>query len=104
MGNSILVQEVTRGFAEDIALRERYQEEGFGLETGFEKQEWAEERILELKETYGLTDTDIRLVKHISSPETGEKPVWEVFVKAGKGLKVDFLINNVSRRRITTEK
>jgi len=26
------VQEVTRGFREDTALRERYQKEGFGLE------------------------------------------------------------------------
>jgi hypothetical protein len=91
MTNLIHAQEVTKGFAEDIALRERYQKEGYGLETVFEKQEWAEERILELKETYGLIDTDIRLVKHISSPETGEKPVWEVYVKDGKGVKVDFL-------------
>lgn len=84
-------QEVTRGFGEDIALRERYQEEGFGLETVFEKQEWAEDRITELKQTYGLTDADVRLVEHISTPETGEKPTWEVYVKAGKGLAVLFL-------------
>jgi hypothetical protein len=37
------IQEVTKGFSEDSALRERYQEEGFGLETVFEKQEWADQ-------------------------------------------------------------
>ncbi|MFQ6122952.1 MAG: hypothetical protein ACE5LA_07865 [Dehalococcoidales bacterium] len=91
MSNSIPIQEVTKGFAEDITLRECYEKEGFGLETGFERQEWAEQRVLELKEDYGLTDTDIRLVKHISTPETGEKPAWEVYVKVGKGLEVLFL-------------
>lgn len=85
------MEEVTRGFSEDIALRERYQKEGFGLETVFEKQKWAEDRIKELKQTYGLTDADIRLVNHISTPETGEKPAWEIYVKVGKGLPVLFL-------------
>jgi len=85
------IQEVTRGFAEDIALRERYHKKGFGLETVFEKQEWAEGRVTELKQTYGLTDADIRLVKHISTPETGEKATLEVYIKAGKGLPVLFL-------------
>ncbi len=84
-------QEITRGFAEDIALRERYEKEGFGLETAFEKQEWAESRVIELKQTYDSTDADIRLVKHISSPETGERIAWEVYVKAEKGLSVLFL-------------
>jgi len=91
MSNSIHVEEETRGFAEDIALRECYQKEGFGLETAFEKPEWAEERVSELKDVYGLTEDDIRLVKHVSTPETGEKPVWEVYVKDWKGVKVDFL-------------
>ncbi|MDI6889476.1 MAG: hypothetical protein QMC83_00835 [Thermodesulfovibrionales bacterium] len=85
------IQEVTSGFSEDSALRERYQEEDFGLETVFEKQEWAEDRVTELKQTYGLTDDDIRLIKHISTIETGEKPTWEIYVKAGKGLSVLFL-------------
>ena len=84
------IQEVTRGFGGDIALRERYQKEGFGLETVFENQEWGEGRVTELKQTYGLTDADICLIKHISTPETGEKPTWEVYVKAGKGLPVLF--------------
>ena len=91
MNNTIRSQEVTRGFAEDIVLRERYEKEGFGLETAFEKQGWAEARVLELKQTYNLTDADIRLVKHISSPETGKRPAWEVFVKVGKGPEVLFL-------------
>jgi hypothetical protein len=82
------IQEVTRGFGEDIALRKRYEREGFGLETVFKKQDWADGRVTELKQTYGLVDADIRLVKHISTPETGEKPAWEVYVKAGKGLQV----------------
>lgn len=81
---SLSVRQVTRGFAEDIALREHYQKDGFGLETVFDKQEWAEDRVRELKQTCGLTDADIRLVKHISTPETGEKPTWEVYVKARK--------------------
>ncbi|MEW6161887.1 MAG: hypothetical protein AB1606_00980 [Nitrospirota bacterium] len=84
------IQEVTKGFSEDRALRERYQKEGFVLETVFEKQEWAKDRVIELKQTYSLTDADIRLVKHISTPETGEKSTWEVYVKAGKGLHVLF--------------
>lgn len=91
MKPSLYVQQVTRGFAEDIALRGRYQKEGFGLETVFDKRQWAEGRITELEQTYGLTDAHIRLVKHISTPETGEKPTWEVYVKAGKGLPVLFL-------------
>lgn len=89
--SSLYVQQVTRGFAEDSALRERYEKEGFGLETVFEKREWAEDRVAELRQTYDLTNADIRLVKHISTPETGEKPTWEVYVKAGKGLPVLFL-------------
>ncbi len=84
------MQEVTHGFSEDIALRKRYQKEDFGLETVFEKQKWAEDRMTELKQTYGLTDADIRLVNHISTPETGEKLAWEIYVKAGKGLHVLF--------------
>lgn len=82
------VKEETRGFAEDIALRERYQKEGFGLETVFEKQEWAEKRILEIKESYGINDSEVRLVKHISSSETGQKPSWEIYVKTENGLRV----------------
>lgn len=91
MNNRFLVQEVTRGLAEDVALRKRYEEESFGLETAFEKEEWAKARVVELKRTYGLTDVDIRLVRHVSSPETGERSAWEVYVKASKGVEVLFL-------------
>lgn len=84
-------QEVTRGFVEDVALRELYEKEGFGLETAFERKGWAKTRMLELKETYNLNNDDIHLVKHISSPETGKKVAWEVFVRDGKGLDVLFL-------------
>ena len=94
--NFLYIQEVTYGFSDDLALRERYQQEGFGLETVFEKQKWAEERITELKQTYGLTDADIRLVNHISTSETGERPTWEIYVKAGKGLPVLFLTRDGS--------
>lgn len=91
MKHYLHIQDVTRGFSEDIALRVSYQKEGFGLEAVFEKQEWAEGRVTDLKQTYGLLVPDIRLVKHISTPETGEKPTWEVYVKAGKGVPVLFL-------------
>lgn len=80
--------EITRGFSEDIALRKHYKREGFGLESVFEKREWAEDRAAELKQTYGLTDADIRLVRHVS---TGGKITEEVYAKAGKGLPVLFL-------------
>ena len=86
-----LTQEITRGFAEDVALRERYEKEGFGLETAFEEREGAESRVLELKQTCDLADADIRLVKHFSSPETAEKAVWELYVKANKRVEVLFL-------------
>lgn len=89
-GTSTAIQEVTKGFVEDIDLRKRYEKQSFGLETVFEKREWAEARVKELEQMYGLTDEDIRLVKHISTPETGAKPAWEVYVKAEKGLRVLF--------------
>jgi hypothetical protein len=91
MRNVVPVQDITKGFVEDITLREHYQEEGLGLETGFERRDLAEKRISDLKEAYKLADSDIRLVKHISSPETGEKTTWEVYVRDGKGVEVLFL-------------
>jgi len=91
---SIPIHEVTKGFVEDFNLRKRYEKQGFGLETFFEKQEWAEARTVELKQTYSLADDEVRLVRHISTLETGEKPTWEVYVKAEKGAKVLFLNSN----------
>lgn len=85
------VQAVTRGFAEDTALRKRYEEDGFGLEAVFEKRAWAEGRISDLQETYGLSEEDTRLVKHISTPASGQKTAWEVYVKIRKGLRILFL-------------
>ena len=82
---------ITRGFTEDILLRKRYQEEGFGLETVFENREWAEARIRELRCSHNLSETDVRLVEHVSTPETGERGSWEVYVSAMKGLSVLFL-------------
>jgi len=87
----IAFQDVTKGFAEDNALRQRYEKEGFGLETGFERRDWAEERIADLRQEYNLVDSDIRLVRHISSPETGEKTIWEVYIRDNKGVEVLFL-------------
>jgi hypothetical protein len=91
MKNAVTVQDITKGFIQDINLRERYQEEGFGLETGFERRDWAEKRITDLKEAYNLADSDIRLVRHISSPETGKKTTWEVYVRDVNGIEVLFL-------------
>jgi len=91
MSNLIAVQDVTKGFSEDIALRQHYEKEGFGLETGFERRDLAEKRISDLKEVYKLAGSDIRLVRHISSPETGEKTTWEVYIRDGKGVEVLFL-------------
>lgn len=88
------IQEVTKGFIEDITLRKRYERQSFGLDTVFEGPEWADDRVTELKQTYCLTDNDIRLVKHISTPETGENSSWEVYVKSGKGVSVLFLNQN----------
>lgn len=68
------LQGITRGFGENIALRKRYQKEGFGLETVFERQEWADGRATELKQIY----------EHISTSETGEKPTWGFMSKLEK--------------------
>lgn len=81
-----VIRQTTRGFAEDAALRESYASEGFELETVFEKPKWAQQRASELITTQNLTTDDIRLVKHISSPETGEKATWEVYVRTDKGI------------------
>jgi hypothetical protein len=91
VSNSVPVRDTTRGFAQDVALRKRYKKERFGLETVFVRREWAESRVAEIKTVYDLDEADIRLVKHISSPETGEKIAWEIYVKAGKRLQVVFL-------------
>ncbi len=85
-----IIQETTRRFSEELALRGRYQREGFGLESAFEKREMAEARVVEIKRGYHLTSTHIRLVQHTYILQMGERTMWEVYVKAGKGLKVLF--------------
>lgn len=87
------VHDVTTGISEAEALRKRYQKESFGLETGFEIRDLAEKRILELRKTYNLAEHDVRLVKHISSAETGHRITWEVYVRDGKGVDVLFTVS-----------
>ena len=84
------IQETTRGFREELAFRSRYQRDGFGLESAFERRGAAEARVAELKREYHLTILNIRLVKHTHILQRGDRITWEVYVKAGKGLKVLF--------------
>jgi len=84
------VREVTRGFAEAKALDQRYQQEGFELDTGFEKPEWAEQRATDLQRQYLLQEDDIRIVQHISTSETGCRSTWQVYVRGVKGIRVMF--------------
>ncbi|HOM18708.1 MAG TPA: hypothetical protein PLQ00_15355 [Thermoguttaceae bacterium] len=90
-GKCLSIREVTIGFAEDQELRLRYEREGFGLYAVFERPEWAEEQSLELQREFLLCEEDIRLVQHISTPETGSRSTWEIYIRAGKGIRVLFL-------------
>jgi len=86
-----LIEDQIRGLHQDIALRQRYQKDGFGLESVFDKRERAMTRISELKQTYGLKNADIRLVENrLPIGGSGERVVWQVFAKHGKGVKVRF--------------
>lgn len=82
------IEDITRGLAQDIVLRQRYQEEGFGLESGFGTEKEARARIAGLKQSHGLSDVDIRLVQNISGAGAEERVMWQVYVKAGKGVSV----------------
>jgi|YNPMSStandDraft_1061717.scaffolds.fasta_scaffold18324_4 hypothetical protein len=84
------VREITRGFAEAGALDQRYQQEGFKLDSGFEKPEWAEQRAAQLQREYRLQEEDIRIVQHISTPETGCRSTWLVYARDVKGIGVLF--------------
>ncbi|MCS7305559.1 MAG: hypothetical protein NZ602_10690 [Thermoguttaceae bacterium] len=86
-----LVRELTTGFTEDTELRLRYEREGFGLETVFDRPELAQARAAQLQQDFALLDDDIRLVQHISTPETRSRSTWEVYIRAGKGIPVLFL-------------
>ena len=85
-----LIEDEIRGLAQEIMLRQRYQEDGFGLESGFDRRERAVAHISGLKRSYGLTDADFRLVQNRAKVGSGERVVWQVFAKDGKGLKVRF--------------
>lgn len=83
-----LVEDVTYGLAQEIALRQRYQKEGFGLESAFGGEREARARIGELKRNFGLGDVDIRLIQNISKAGAQERITWQVYAKAGKGVNV----------------
>ena len=83
-----LIEDVTFGLAEEVALRQRYQKESFGLESAFGREKEARARIGELKRKFGLSDTDIRLVQNISRGGGTERVTWQVYAKAGKGVNV----------------
>ncbi len=85
-----IIEDEIRGLVQDITLRQRYQKDGFGLESVFEKRERAMTRISELKGSYGLTNADFRLVQNRSKVGAGERIVWQVFAKHGKGVRVRF--------------
>ena len=83
-----MVEDVTFGLAEDVALRQRYQKDDFGLESAFGSEREARARIGELKRKFGLTDTEIRLVQNISRAGGSERTTWQVYAKPGKGAHV----------------
>ena len=83
-----LIQDTTFDLSQEIMLRQRYQKEGFGLESAFGGEEEARARIEGLKIKFHLSDADIRLVQNISKAGEVEKITWQVYAKAGKGVKV----------------
>lgn len=83
-----LVEDVTFGLGQEIMLRQRYQQEGFGLESAFGREREARARIEELKRKFGLSEVDIRLIQNISKVGAKERITWQVYAKAGKGVNV----------------
>ena len=83
-----LVEDMTFGLAQEVALRQRYQKEGFGLESAFGGEREARARVEELERKFGLSDADIRLVQNVSKAGTQERITWQVYAKAGKGVNV----------------
>jgi hypothetical protein len=68
----------TRGFEEDDALRADLEgKQGYKLYAVFERPEYAQEVARQLQ----AEGQDIKFVKHISTPETGERPTWEIYAK-----------------------
>ena len=83
-----LVEDVTFGLAQEVALRQRYQQEGFGLESAFGSEREARARIETLRRKFGLSEIDIRLIQNISRTGGQERTTWQVYAKGGKGVKV----------------
>ena len=83
-----LIEDITYGLAQEVMLRQRYQKEGFGLESAFGGEREARARIVELKRNFGLSDADIRLIQNISKAGAQERITWQVYAKAGKGVNV----------------
>jgi hypothetical protein len=83
-----LVQDVTFGLAQEVALRQRYQQDGFGLESAFGSERQARARIEELKRKFGLGEAHIRLVQNLAKIGPKERTTWQVYAKAGMGVSV----------------
>jgi hypothetical protein len=83
-----LIQDLTLGLGQEIALRQRYQQDGFGLESAFGSEREARARIEALKRKFGLSEMDIRLVQNISKAGPKDRITWQVYAKAGKGVNV----------------
>jgi hypothetical protein len=83
-----LVEDVIFGLAQEVALRQRYQKDGFGLESAFGNERQARARVEELRNKFGLVEADIRLVQNIAKIGNQEKVTWQVYAKAGKGVTV----------------
>jgi hypothetical protein len=83
-----LIQDLTFGLGQEVALRQRYNKEGFGLESAFGSEREARSRIEELKRRFGLSDMDMRLVQNISKAGPQERITWQIYAKAGKGVNV----------------
>ena len=83
-----VVEDVTFGLVQEVALRQRYQKDGFGLESAFGNERQARARVEELKRKFGLSEADIRLVQNIAKVGPKERTTWQVYAKAGKGVSV----------------
>jgi hypothetical protein len=83
-----LIQDLTFGLGQEVALRQRYQQDGFGLESAFGSEREARARIEVLKRKFGLSDIEMRLVQSICRAGAQERITWQVYAKAGKGVNV----------------
>ena len=73
---TIKLYRTTRGFEEDAALRADLEtKQGYKLYAVFDTPEEAQEVAKQ------LAGQDIKFVKHISTPETGEHQTWEIYAK-----------------------